>query len=72
MDPKTFLTADQSATLGLEMPLGRYGLITDHATSRLTFVWTTHHAIHDGWSKLQLLSRVARAYRGAALVLVTG
>lgn len=70
-DLDTYLSADANAGMTLGGPLGRYCLVKDPTASSYTFVWTTHHAIYDGWSKPLILSRVAQVYKGASLEPVT-
>ncbi|KAL2192774.1 non-ribosomal peptide synthetase [Corynascus similis CBS 632.67] len=42
--------------------LSRYTIIGEDSV-RPTFVWTSHHAVYDGWSLPTLLSRVEARYR---------
>ena len=70
-DLDAYLSADANAGMTLGEPLGRYCLVKDPTASSYTFIWTTHHAIYDGWSKPLVLSRVAQVYEGTSLKPVT-
>lgn len=65
-DLDTYLSADANIRIMLGGSLGRYCLVKASTASSYTFVWTTHHAIYDGWSKPLILSRVAQVYQGAS------
>lgn len=43
--------------------LSSYGIVRADNTSKPQFVWTSHHALYDGWSLPTLLSRVEERYR---------
>ncbi|KAI8266244.1 Nonribosomal peptide synthase atnA [Colletotrichum sp. SAR11_239] len=46
--------------------LNRFALVTD-ANGNVTFVWTIHHMLYDGWSLAMLCNRLNETYHGRAV-----
>ena len=61
-----YVNLDRSALIGLGLPLVRSAVLqeshADAEPSRSFFVWTVHHAVYDGWSKIILIEQLAKAY----------
>lgn len=51
-------------------PLASYTIV-GQGTGSVFFVWTAHHAVYDGWSLTNLLSRVERYYQDGSQSPVT-
>ena len=51
--------------MGYGTPLARYAIVPTvrGRTDKYHFVWTTHHAIYDGWSLNLILKQVDRRYQ---------
>ena len=64
-----YLNLDRSVLAGLGLLVVRSTVLqethTDAELSRRFFIWTVHHAVHDGWSKTILLEQLAKAYHSA-------
>ncbi|RFU73550.1 nonribosomal peptide synthase [Trichoderma arundinaceum] len=60
---ESYLSNDVKEPLGLGQPLTRCAIVNDDATGKRYWVWTTHHATYDGWSRQLLLRELQRAYR---------
>ena len=60
---EAYLKRDLDTPMGLGAPLSRYALITTNGTA-VTFVWTIHHAIYDGYSFSMLLQTIQQFYNG--------
>lgn len=65
MGTNTDLQSAGRCPMALGAPLARFALRKDQATGKRMFVWTMHHALHDGWSRAILLEKVERAYANA-------
>ncbi|GFF41831.1 nonribosomal peptide synthetase 12 [Aspergillus udagawae] len=58
-----YLDFDIKQPMDLGQPLVRYALVKDDTGTTKWFVWTTHHAIYDGWSMplvLNVVNSIAR------------
>ncbi|EXM12251.1 hypothetical protein FOTG_19248, partial [Fusarium oxysporum f. sp. vasinfectum 25433] len=53
-----YLEQDKAAQMGLGEPLARYALVKESKQDKTWFVWTVHHALHDGWSLPRILENV--------------
>lgn len=62
-----YLRADKQKRVDLGTALTRFALITEQDSGDVSFVWTIHHALYDGWSRQLILSMVEKAYQGEAL-----
>ncbi|KAM0461612.1 hypothetical protein ACHAPV_004320 [Trichoderma viride] len=60
---ESYLSQDMKKPLGLGQPLTRSAIVSEDASGKRYWVWTTHHATYDGWSRQLLLSELQRAYR---------
>ena len=49
---------------GLGEPLVRCNFVNDRVSKGKFFVWTIHHALHDGWSMTLILRALERTYLG--------
>ncbi|KAK8104886.1 uncharacterized protein PG998_011919 [Apiospora kogelbergensis] len=60
---KEYFAEEEKEAIGLGTPLSRYGLVrpADQVNDAF-FVWTTHHAMYDGWSMPLIKEAVAMAY----------
>jgi amino acid adenylation domain-containing protein len=66
-DLQAYIRSDEQQTTGLGDRLSRYGFVEDGSQGgRRFFVWTLHHALHDGWSMPLLLESLEKAYLGQA------
>lgn len=63
-DVSTYLQEDKVRTMELGEALSRTGLIKDHKSGDVFFIWTVHHALYDGWSLSLLFDMVQRIYEG--------
>lgn len=61
---ETYIAQDQAEEMGLGTSLARLGMVADHATGKVNFVLTIHHALYDGWSMPLVIDRVNKAYQG--------
>ncbi|KAG7407670.1 Nonribosomal peptide synthetase TES [Fusarium oxysporum f. sp. rapae] len=59
-----YLEQDKAAQMGLGEPLARYALVKESKQDKTWFVWTVHHALHDGWSLPRILENVRLVYSG--------
>ncbi|RDL30479.1 uncharacterized protein BP5553_10357 [Venustampulla echinocandica] len=57
-----YLAQDKKRPIVYGGELTRYGLVKDEKTGRLSFVWTVHHAVYDGWSVPLVLEQVGLIY----------
>ncbi|PON24610.1 hypothetical protein TGAM01_v206540 [Trichoderma gamsii] len=60
---ESYLSQDAKKPLGLGQQLTRSAIVSRDASGKRYWVWTTHHATYDGWSRQLLLSELQRAYR---------
>lgn len=60
---ESYLCQDMKKPLGLGQQLTRCAIVNEDATGKRYWVWTTHHATYDGWSRQLLFSELQRAYR---------
>lgn len=67
-DLDSYLERDRNVVMDLGTALGRYALVRNEGTARLSFVWTQHHALYDGWSVNLTLRAVEQAYVGGPCV----
>lgn len=44
-------------------PLTYYALSQDSVSGKLSFVWTIHHSLYDGWSMPLILAQVTKIYK---------
>lgn len=58
----TYLEQDKKRPIVYGGELAWYGLITDKETGRISFVWTVHHAVYDGWSLPIVLRQVEQIF----------
>ncbi|KAH9429253.1 hypothetical protein MCOR02_010659 [Pyricularia oryzae] len=62
-DLEQYIQKDASDPVGLGKPLSRYALVHNSGEAGpVSFVWTLHHALYDGWSMPLLLEQVQAAY----------
>ena len=59
-----YLKADQNAPIEVGLPLSRFAIVEEEDGSKKHFVWTTHHATNDDWSRERLLAEVEKIYYG--------
>ncbi|ESZ98619.1 nonribosomal peptide synthetase [Sclerotinia borealis F-4128] len=64
IDLEGYLNNDKNIFPSFGKSLLRYGLIHNHESNSLYFVWTFHHAILDGWSMRLILRQVEESYKG--------
>ena len=59
-DLNAYVKKTKEAPIGLGAPLTRFALVTStkEESDRCYFVWTTHHAIYDGWSLALILNHL--------------
>ncbi|PTB61783.1 non-ribosomal peptide synthetase [Trichoderma citrinoviride] len=62
-----YLVNDRNDPMELGKPLVRYAVIDDSTTGKVSFVFTIHHALYDGWSMPLIVDRVNKAYTGQTL-----
>lgn len=64
-DFDTYVRRDKELAMGFGTPLIRYAIITPatEQNNKCYFVWTTHHAIYDGYSLQLALNHVGQTYR---------
>ncbi|KAK5987041.1 Nonribosomal peptide synthetase GRA1 [Cladobotryum mycophilum] len=60
---ESYLSDDIKEPLGMGQPLTRCAVVSDGSTGKRYWVWTTHHATYDGWSRQLLLGELERTYR---------
>ncbi|KAF3810065.1 Nonribosomal peptide synthetase dtxS1 [Colletotrichum gloeosporioides] len=60
---ETYLANDDANPMFPGDSLNRFALITD-ANGNVTFVWTIHHMLYDGWSLAMLCNRLNEKYHG--------
>ncbi|KAF2028417.1 amino acid adenylation [Setomelanomma holmii] len=65
-DIEAYTSKDASNTFLYGEPLMRLAIIDQQY-----FVWTTHHAIYDGWSVAILFDKVAKVYNGGDVAAST-
>lgn len=63
-DLDTYLKQDLATPMGIGKPLSRYAIVKEGSSTDLTFVWTIHHAIYDGYSLPMLLQTIEDFYHG--------
>lgn len=67
-----YLKYNQGREMGLGTRLARWAIVHDSfSASGLSFVWTTHHSLYDGWSLRLILDQLGLAYTGKALMRIT-
>lgn len=59
-----YLNEDRSRPFGQGEILMRLCIIQTHSDNRSYFVWTTHHAIYDGWTMEKIQQHLQDRYRG--------
>lgn len=59
---ETFLEEDKNEAMLASSPMCRFATVYDEKAGKGYLVWTTHHAIYDGWSVDLILDRVRAAY----------
>ncbi|CAG8962038.1 hypothetical protein HYFRA_00005080 [Hymenoscyphus fraxineus] len=69
---EAYLIADKKQSMDLGQPLSRYALVKDETGLPKWFVWTTHHALYDGWSLHLILENVYRAYQEESIKIEPG
>ncbi|KAG9235149.1 hypothetical protein BJ875DRAFT_529770 [Amylocarpus encephaloides] len=62
-----YLAQDKSLPIIYGGDLTRYCLVNDLNSGRMSFVWTAHHAVYDGWSAPMVFEQVAQIYRGGSI-----
>ncbi|OBR06389.1 Amino acid adenylation domain-containing protein [Colletotrichum higginsianum IMI 349063] len=62
-DLEAYLDEDDSRPMYPGDPLNRFALVTS-GDGAVTFVWTIHHMLYDGWSLAMLCSRLNDLYHG--------
>lgn len=63
-DLNAYVKKTRETPVGLGTPLTRYGLVTSSKKNdKCYFVWTTHHAIYDGWSLVLILNYLNQAWK---------
>lgn len=64
-DLDEYLRKSKGCSMGFGSPLARYAIVPTirGRTDQYHFVWTTHHAIYDGWSIDLILNHVDRQYQ---------
>lgn len=60
----SYLEKDKMKPMGLGQPLTRYAIVEDDAKEHRWFVWTSHHALYDGWSMTLIVNTLCSAYAG--------
>lgn len=60
---ESYLSQDMNKPLGLGQQLTRCAIVNEDKTGKRYWIWTTHHATYDGWSRQLLLTELQRAYR---------
>lgn len=60
----------KSTKIGLGSPLAHFTLVRNRSEDPVTFLWTMHHAVYDGWTVRLLVDQVYRAYMGHELPAV--
>ena len=60
-DLDSFVQSEKETYMGLNTPLARFGLVKDNS-QKVSFIWTIHHALFDGWSMPLLLEQVESIY----------
>ncbi|CAI6337954.1 unnamed protein product [Periconia digitata] len=67
-DLEIYLLQESSAPMGLGDSLAHYAIVEDRAKhGKKQFVWTVHHALHDGYSLPQVLESVKLNYQDSKL-----
>lgn len=63
-DLNAYVKKTKEAPVELGTPLTRFALVTstEEESDRCYFVWTTHHAIYDGWSLALILSHLNQVW----------
>jgi len=61
-----YLQADLARSMHYGSPLARYAIL-GASPNNLTFVWTAHHAIYDGWSTSMLFNQLEELYNGRSI-----
>ena len=64
-DLSQYLHNNKARSMGFGSPLARYAVLPTlrGKNDKYHFVWTTHHAIYDGWSMNLVLNQVDQQYR---------
>lgn len=65
-DVSTYIQEDKRRIMGLAEALSRTGIVRDHKSGKVFFIWTVHHALYDGWSVTLLFDMVQRIYHGSS------
>ncbi|KAK8130644.1 Amino acid adenylation [Apiospora kogelbergensis] len=63
-DLGSYLEADQGRPMGIGQPLVRFGLVKNEEDVYVSFVWSIHHALYDGWSLRLTEALVSQVYSG--------
>ena len=60
-----YLHKNKEYTMGFGSPLARYAIVPTlrNKSDEYHFIWTTHHAIYDGWSMNLILKEVDQQYQ---------
>jgi amino acid adenylation domain-containing protein len=62
-----YLLKDKHQVFDYGQPMMRYCLVHDQENKITHFVWTTHHAVYDGWTINRVLALVNQSYYGKEL-----
>ncbi|KAF5509992.1 Nonribosomal peptide synthase atnA [Colletotrichum siamense] len=65
-DLEKYLANDDANPMFPGDSLNRFALVTD-VNGDITFVWTIHHMLYDGWSLAMLCNRLNETYHGRAV-----
>ncbi|KAH9240280.1 hypothetical protein K456DRAFT_1885419 [Colletotrichum gloeosporioides 23] len=65
-DLEKYLANDDANPMFPGDSLNRFALVTD-VNGDVTFVWTIHHMLYDGWSLAMLCNRLNETYHGRAV-----
>ncbi|KAJ5011382.1 Nonribosomal peptide synthase atnA [Colletotrichum sp. SAR 10_99] len=65
-DLEKYLANDDADPMFPGDSLNRFALVTD-VNGDVTFVWTVHHMLYDGWSLAMLCNRLNETYHGRAV-----
>lgn len=59
---EAYLKSDKMTPMGLGQSLTRYAFIRDNTGKHRWFVWTSHHALYDGWSMSLIVEALRSTY----------
>ncbi|KAK2599049.1 hypothetical protein QQS21_005516 [Conoideocrella luteorostrata] len=63
-----YLEDDRNEPMSVSSPMCRFAIVYDEQLKTGYFVWTTHHAIYDGWCVDLILDHVRAAYADVPVI----